>query len=84
MSTISERLLDRVRMELGDLPQPFDYQFIGDGVRDHFNVEHRPFDESSITMLGYGDPIDPAAEGITLDGLTGTVIFEYPPESGSP
>jgi hypothetical protein len=84
MSTISERLLDRVRMELGDLPQPFDYQFVGDGVRDHFNVEHRPFNEASISVLSYGDPVDPTTEGITLDGLTGTVVFQTAPDVGSP
>jgi len=84
MSTIAERLLDRVRMELGDLPQPFDYQFVGDGVRDHFNVEHRPFDEASITMLNYGDPVEPATVGATLDGLTGTVYFQTAPDPGSP
>lgn len=83
-STISERLLERVRMELGDLPQPFDFQFVGDGVRDHFNVEHRPFDEASCVVLSYGDPVDPVAEGITLDGLTGTVVFQIPPDDQSP
>lgn len=84
MSTISERLLDRVRMDLGDLPQPFDFQFVGDGTRDHFNVEHRPFDESSVTLLSYGDPVDPVTEGVILDGLTGTVVFQTPPDPGSP
>lgn len=84
MSTISERLLDRVRMELGDLPQPFDYQFVGDGVRDHFNVEHRPFNEATAVLLSYGDPVDPVTEGVSLDGLTGTVYFAVPPDPGSP
>jgi hypothetical protein len=69
-------------MDLGDLPQPFDFAFVGDGVRDHFNVEHRPFDESSITVLKDGLSIVPAEEGITLDGLTGTVVFAAAPAPG--
>ena len=84
VSTIEERLLERVRMELGDLPQPFDYQFVGDGVRDHFYVEHRPFDEATATLLYYGDPVDPATEGVTLDGTVGMVVFDTPPDEGSP
>lgn len=82
MTTIRERLLDRTRMDLGDLPQPFDYQFVGDGVRDHFNVEHRPFDESTIVLLKEGVPVTPFDEGVTFDGLTGTVIFAEAPDEG--
>jgi hypothetical protein len=81
-TTIRERLLDRTRMDLGDLPQPFDFSFVGDGVRDHFDVEHRPFDESTIVVLKAGATIVPAEEGITLDGLTGTVVFAAAPEPG--
>ena len=84
MSTVMERLLERVRLELGDLPQPFDYQFVGDGVRDHFNVEHRPFNEATIFLTNYGDDVTPAEVGATLDGLTGTVYFATPPDAGSP
>lgn len=81
-TTINERLLERTRMELGDLPQPFDFQFVGDGVRDHFNVEHRPFDTDSIVMFRDGDVVVPVTEGVVLDGLTGTVIFSSPPPPG--
>lgn len=83
VSTIQQRLLERVRLDLGDLPQPFDFQFVGDGIRDHFNIEHRPFDESSVVLLSYDTPVDPFVEGVTLDGLTGTVVFQIPPEAGS-
>jgi hypothetical protein len=82
MTTVQERLLDRTRMDLGDLPQPFDFQFVGDGVRDHFNVEHRPFDEASVVVLKDGAPINLSVEGITLDGLTGTVVFASAPSPG--
>lgn len=78
-TTVSQRLLDRVRMDLGDLPQPFDFQFVGDGIRDHFNVEHRPFDPLSLVLIKDGAVADPDLEGVTFDGLTGTVVFDTPP-----
>lgn len=81
-STVSQRLLERVRMDLGDLPQPFDFQFVGDGDRDHFNVEHRPFDPISTVLLKDGVVVDPAGEGVRFDGLTGTVIFDTAPTPG--
>lgn len=83
-STVNERLLERVRMDLGDLPQPFDFQFVGDGVRDHFNVEHRPFDPTSLVLLSYGEAMDPTTAKVTIDGLTGTLVFDEPPAAGEP
>jgi hypothetical protein len=83
-STINQRLLERVRMDLGDLPQPFDFQFVGDGVRDHFNVEHRPFDPTSLVLLFEGTPVDPVTAKVTIDGLTGTLVFDEPPAAGEP
>lgn len=81
-TTVHQRLLERTRMELGDLPQPFDFAFVGDGERDHFNVEHRPFDETSIVLRRDGQVVDPASVGVTFDGLTGTVIFADGPPPG--
>jgi hypothetical protein len=81
-TAVSQRLLERVRMDLGDLPQPFDFQFVGDGLRDHFNVEHRPFDPVSLVLIKDGYVVDPAAEGVVFDGLTGSVIFADAPPPG--
>lgn len=81
-TTVQERLLDRVRMDLGDLPQPFDFAFAGDGVRDHFFVEHRPFDEASIVLFKDGLVVDAATEGVSYDGLNGMVVFDAAPEPG--
>ena len=82
MTTVQERLLDRVRMDLGDLPQPFDFAWVGDGVKDHFYVEHRPFDEASVVIYKAGVPINLTVEGVTLDGLNGMVVFDIAPEPG--
>lgn len=70
-------------MDLGDLPQPFDFAFVGDGVRDHFNVEHRPFDEATIILKMDGAVVTAEYAGVTFDGTMGVVIFEWPPEPGT-
>lgn len=82
MSTIQERLLDRVRMDLGDLPQPFDFQFVGDGERDHFYVEHRPLDETSLVLTRDGAETDPTTEGVTYEPTTGMLVFDIAPPPG--
>ena len=83
MSTLNERLLDRVRMDLGDLETPFDFELVGDGVRDHFNIEHRPINESSLVLLHEGAVVvDPEAAGIYLDHDTGVLVFDTPPDAG--
>ena len=83
MSTIQERLLDRVRMDLGDLPEPFDYSFVGDGVRDHFYIEHRPFDPATVVLKVDDYPVPLAEVGVSLDGQAGMVLFTEPPEAGT-
>ena len=82
VTTVQERLLDRVRMDLGDLLQPFDFAFVGDGTRDHFYVEHRPFDPSTLVLKRDGYPVLPADVGVTFDGTIGMVLFEVPPDPG--
>jgi hypothetical protein len=82
-TNLAERLLDRVRMELGDLSHPFDFQFAGDGVRDHWNIEHRPVDTESLTFLQNGVEVpDPTSAGITVDHDAGVVVFDTAPPAG--
>jgi hypothetical protein len=83
MSTVEGRLLDRVRMDLGDLPSPFDFQFAGDGVRDHWYLEHRPIDPSTLQIYRDGAAvIDPAFSGIAVDYDAGMMVFRDPPPAG--
>jgi hypothetical protein len=58
-------LLTRARGELGDIAHPFSIELVGDGVRTHFRLEHRPVDLASVVI----DIIDP-----------GQVVCEVPPE----
>lgn len=84
MTTVQERLLDRVRMDLGDLSVPFDYEFATDGIRDHWYIEHRPIDPVSLrVMIGSTVIADLAAEGILIDYDTGVLVFtDGPPDVG--
>jgi hypothetical protein len=83
MSTVEERLLDRVRMDLGDLSQPFDFQFAGDGTRDHFYLEHRPINPDGLTVVHEGEVVvDPGYGGITIDYDAGMIVFMTPPLAG--
>jgi hypothetical protein len=45
-----DKTLDRVRSELGDIAHPFSIEIVGDGVRTHFRLEHRPVDLKSVTI----------------------------------
>lgn len=82
MSTLNERMLDRVRMDLGDLDAPFDFEVVGDGVRDHFNIEHRPINEASLVVSQDGVPTDYVAAGIEFDLDAGMMVFPAPPPVG--
>jgi hypothetical protein len=68
-------------MDLGDLPRPFDFSFAGDGIRDIFNVEHRPLGEVVLVQNGRIVP-DPAVKGIVIDKTAGLVVFPKPPPEG--
>jgi hypothetical protein len=39
-----------MRTELGDISHPFMIEIVGDGVRTHFRLEHRPLDLESVVV----------------------------------
>lgn len=83
MSTIQERILDRVRMDLGDLTQPFDFSFVGDDIHDHFYLEHRPIDPTSLTVIHDGAlVVDLETAGIHIDYDAGMMVFDVAPVGG--
>jgi hypothetical protein len=70
-------------MDLGDLSAPFDFEIVGDGVRDHFNIEHRPINPENLLVYRNGAlVIDPGFEGITFDYDAGMMVFRDPPPAG--
>jgi hypothetical protein len=83
MSTVNERILDRVRMDLGDLPQPFNFSFAGDGIRDHFYLEHRPINPQGMSILrNEMVVVDPAFQGISIDYTAGMMVYQTAPPPG--
>lgn len=83
MSTLEDRLLDRVRMELGDLSFPFSFELVGDGERTHFNIEHRPVNMGSLWLSKDGVRVDDhGAKGVLLDSDAGMLVFPDPPLPG--
>lgn len=68
-------------MDLGDLSVPFDFSFATDGVRDHYNLEHRPIDMASVRITLNGQPIDPDSMGVYIDADAGWLVFlgQIPP-----
>jgi hypothetical protein len=83
VSTVEERLLDRVRMDLGDQVQPFDFSFTCDGFRDHFYLEHRPINPVSLAVIRNGVVlIDPPTSGINIDFDAGIMVFDAIPAVG--
>lgn len=69
-------------MDLGDLLQPFDFALLGDGERDHFFLEHRPIDPTSVTVYKDSVPVVLVNEGVTLDYRAGMLVFDTPPPVG--
>lgn len=49
-SATRDAAIDRARAELGDFPHPFSIELVGDGVRTHFRLEHRPVDLKSVVI----------------------------------
>lgn len=56
MATISS-LVDRVRLELGDLGKSFVTQFVADGTTNRFQLHYSPLDASSVYVFADGTDI---------------------------
>lgn len=69
-------------MDLGDLLQPFDFAFYGDGERDHFFLEHRPIDPTTLTIYKDQVETDLITAGASLDHRAGMLVFADPPPAG--
>ena len=67
-------------MELGDLAMPFDFQFVTDGIRDHYRLEHRPIDTSTVVILQ--DGVEVSNPEISIDPDSGILVFPEPPPVG--
>ena len=66
----------RARNEVGDLAHPFSIELVGDGVRTHFRLEHRPVDLKSVVIdiLDWGQaPPEPVEAPVPAQTVPATV-----------
>ncbi len=78
MATISS-LVDRVRVELGDLPKSFVTQFMADGTTNRFKLHYSPLD--STTVVVYRNNVDISDE-CSVEESSGILVTETLPVDG--
>jgi hypothetical protein len=78
MATMSS-LIDRVRVELGDLGKSFVTQFVADGTTNRFRLHYAPLDGPNV--LVYKNGVDVSDEA-TIEESTGVLIMDEVPEDG--
>lgn len=78
MATISN-LVDRVRLELGDVGKSFVTQFVADGTTNRFNIHYSPLDAAALYAVVNGTDV---TDEVSVEESTGVVVFDTVPEDG--
>lgn len=78
MATIST-LVDRVRVELGDLGKSFVEQFVADGTTNRFLIHYSPLDSTTIQAWINGTEVTTTT---SVEESTGLIVFETVPDDG--
>ena len=78
MATLSS-LGSRLRMEIGDTPKSFVYQFVADGTTNRFLVPYSPLDGLNLSILQEGVNVSADVE---VEEATGYIVFDDTPEDG--
>jgi hypothetical protein len=76
VATLSS-LVERVRFELGDLPQSFVTQFISDISTNRYRLEHAPVDAEHVTVFKNGVNI---SDTVSIEEHTGILVLDELPE----
>lgn len=76
MATLSS-LVERVRFELGDLPQSFVTQFISDITTNRYRLEHAPVDAANVTVFKNGVNI---SDEVEIEEHTGVLVLDDLPD----
>lgn len=79
MPTLSS-LVDRVRMELGDMPKSFVYQIVPDGVTNRFTIPYAPVDGPDLVVKKNNVNISNEVE---VEEHTGVITFDTVPASSA-
>ena len=80
MATISS-LVDKVRVELGDIGKSFVSQFVADGSTNRFQLHYFPLDDASNIYV-YKDGND-ISQYSTVESSTGILILDTVPVNGA-
>lgn len=78
MATISS-LVDRVRMELGDMGKTFVTQFVPDGTTNRFKLHHSPLDATTVVVTLNGTDISSSS---SIEESSGVLVTDVVPEDG--
>lgn len=78
MTTVSS-LVDRMRMELGDIGKSFVDQFVADGTTNRFKIHHSPLDAASVYVWKNGTDITSA---VSVEESSGVLVFDTVPDDG--
>jgi hypothetical protein len=72
-------LVDKVRLELGDLGKSFVVQFVADGSTNRFNIHYSPLDAAGVFVWKNGIDISTT---VSVEESTGVVVFDTVPVEG--
>lgn len=78
MATLSS-LVERVRVELGDIGKSFVTQFVADGTTNRFKLNYSPLDASAITV--FVDGVD-KTNNASIEESSGVLVMDYLPDDG--
>jgi hypothetical protein len=79
VATLSS-LVDRVRLELGDLGKSFVVQFMADGSTNRFTIQYAPIDAEALKVFADGADISELA---SVEEQTGTLVMDAVPVDGT-
>jgi hypothetical protein len=79
VATLSS-LVDRVRLELGDLGKSFVVQFMADGSTNRFTIQYAPIDAAELKV--FADGVD-VSELSSVEEQTGTLVMDTLPADGT-
>jgi hypothetical protein len=78
MATLAS-LVDRVRVELGDLGKSFVTQFVADGSTNRFKLHYSPLDGNGVTVFQNGTDVSNEA---SVEESTGVLVMDTLPADG--
>jgi hypothetical protein len=78
MATLAS-LIDRVRVELGDLGKSFVTQFVADGTTNRFKLHYSPLDADGVMVFKNGVDISNAC---SVEESTGVLVTDVLPADG--